>query len=320
MRSEITFGIDLGGTNTKIGLFKNERKFIDQVILATRQQKTKEELIDKITDNIDALIKKHLKDKSQVKAIGIGVAGPVDFKKGFIHELVNVPGWKEVPLKKILTKKTGIETFLDNDVNLVTLGEQKYGAGKGAKNMICITLGTGVGGGLIIDGKLYRGSNYTAGEIGHIPINVEGPKCNCGGIACLERYVGNKYIVQQAKDLLEKKQDSKILELAEGDLSNITPKLLHQAASSGDKLAISIWTQTGVYIGVALAGLVNVLNPERIVIGGGVAKAGDILFNSIKETVNKRAMKTASESVKMLPAELGDQAGIIGASILANSY
>ena len=314
---EFTLSTDLGGTNTKIALVKNEKNIIARRILSTEKYKGKKLLINKIAATINDLLKSNNVKKGKIKAVGIGVAGPVDFKKGLIHRLVNVKGWHNVYLKRILSRKLKLKVYMDNDVNLVTLGEYKYGAGRGTKNMICITLGTGVGGGIILDGNLYRGSGFTAGEVGHIPINVNGPRCNCGGKACLERYVSNYCIVEEAKKLVRKRPNSKILKFADGKPSKITPKVISEAAHLGDKLAIKIWKETGVYIGVALTGLVNVFNPECIVIGGGVSLAGDVLFNSIRETVARRAMKEPAQKVKIVPAELGNDAGLIGASILA---
>ncbi len=314
-----TLGVDLGGTNTKIALFKEVKKIEAKRILKTKEYKSKRILINKILESIGDLLKDNNLKNKQIKGLGIGVAGPVDFERGFIYRLVNVKGWENVPLKSLLYKKLKIKTFLDNDVNLVGLAELKYGAGKGAKNMICITLGTGVGGVLILEGRIYRGSHSTAGEVGHIPINVKGPRCNCGGEACLERYVGNRYIIKRARDLVKKRGKSRILELADNKISKITPEIISQAAKLGDKTAIAVWEETGYLIGVALAGLVNVFNPERIVIGGGVSLAGDVLFKSIRETVAKRAMATPARQVKIVPAKLGEDAGLIGASILATS-
>jgi glucokinase len=219
-------------------------------------------------------------------------------------------------LKRLIEENVGIDTFVDNDVNLMTLGELHYGAGKDAKNMVCLTLGTGVGGGIVIDGKLYRGSTLTAGEIGHIPINEKGPKCSCGSAGCLERYVGNRHIITLALRKLSGNKKSLILALVNGNRANITPEIISKAAKVDDRLAIEIWQEVGRHIGIALTGVVNFLNPEKIIIGGGVAAAGKVLFDSIRATVNERAMDVPKRGVKIVPAKLGNNAGLIGASIL----
>jgi glucokinase len=317
MQKRYTVAIDLGGTNAKIALIKDEKEILSKEVFSTKDYQGREVLIKQITESVNSLLKDKKVKKTQVKALGIGVPGPVDFEKGVIYQLTNVKGWRDVPLKRILSGKLKLKVYIDNDVNLIALGEYKHGAGKGTKNMICLTLGTGVGGGLILDGRLYRGSNFTAGEVGHIPVNLQGPKCNCGGRGCLERYVGNYYLVERAKELIKGKPNSEILKLAGGRLSKISPEIIDRASKAGDKLALGIWQETGRYIGVALAGLVNVFNPERIVIGGGVALAGEVLFASIRKTVSLRAMEAPARKVKIVPAKLGDEAGLLGASILA---
>ena len=318
MKKNYTIGIDLGGTNVKIALLKNVNIIVQKTSIETDKHKGRSKLIAEIIKIIKQLIKDNKLKKSQIAGIGIGVAGPINFDRGFIHNLTNIKGWKNTPLKQMLTKKIGIRTFVDNDVNVVTLGELAFGAGRGFKDILCLTLGTGVGGGIVLNGHLYRGPNFTAGEIGHIPISITGPKCNCGGTACIERYVGNKFIIQRAKELVKNNKKSLIFKYANNQISKITPKIISQAASDKDKTALLIWREVGNYLGIALSGLVNTLNPELIIIGGGVAKAGKPLFDSIKKTIKLRAMKNPASFVRVVPALLGEEAGIVGASVLAD--
>jgi len=318
MKKNYTIGIDLGGTNVKIALLKNVNIIVQKTSIETDKHKGRSKLIAEIIKIIKQLIKDNKLKKSQIAGIGIGVAGPINFDRGFIHNLTNIKGWKNTPLKQMLTKKIGIRTFVDNDVNVVTLGELAFGAGRGFKDILCLTLGTGVGGGIVLNGHLYRGPNFTAGEIGHIPISITGPKCNCGGTACIERYVGNKFIIQRAKELVKNNKKSLIFKYANNQISKITPKIISQAASDKDKTALLIWREVGNYLGIALSGLVNTLNPELIIIGGGVAKAGKPLFDSIKKTIKLRSMKNPASFVKVVPALLGEEAGIVGASVLAD--
>ena len=293
-----TVGIDLGATFVKMGLVDERGKVHFRRKIQTSLSVKKEPLIDAIINNIDAIIEESGK---KVSGVGIGVPGPVDSKKGIVHYFPNIKGWNEVPLKAILEKKLGLRIELDNDVNAMTLGEFIFGAGKGCDNLVCVTLGTGVGGGSIIGGKLYRGGSMCAGEIGHMPINVTGPVCNCGGIACLERYIGNRYILGSSKKVFG---------------NNITLERVSELARSGDKKAIAIWLDVAEKLGVALTQVVNLLNPDRIVIGGGVSMAGSLILKPLIKEVKKRAMKDQAKHVKIVLAKLGADAGIIGSSLL----
>ena len=291
-------GIDLGATFVKMGLVDDLGKVYFRRKIETILSSNRASLIEAVISNIRDIIE--ISGKS-VSGVGIGVPGPVDSKKGTVHYFPNIKGWEEVPLKSILEKKLGLRVELDNDVNAMTLGEFVFGAGQGCNNLVCLTLGTGVGGGIIIDGKLYRGGSMCAGEIGHMPINETGPKCNCGGIACLERYIGNKYILERARKAFG---------------NNITLEALTSLAKFGNKKAIAIWVDVAEKLSVALAGVVNLLNPDKIVIGGGVSKAGEFILNPLRKELKKRAMKDQAAHVKIIAAKLGTDAGIIGASLL----
>ena len=308
MVKKLTLAIDIGGTNIKLALVNRAGGIKSKKIFPaySRQRKS---LIKDLLFYIDDLLEKARLKKRDLLGIGIGLPGIVDTSHGLVHSLTNIPGFRNVALKKILERKLHRPVFLDNDVNLMALGEYYFGAGRGANNIICLTLGTGVGGGLIIEGKLYRGSSLSAGEIGHIPLNEDGHRCNCGGKACLETYIGNKYLVKEAVKKISKTSTclSQI---------NLTPEKITQAAKKGDKLAIQIWKETGQRLGTVLAGLVNLLNPEKIIIGGGLAQAGHFLFTPIRKTVNERAMNFPARKVKIVRARLGEEAGLIGAAVL----
>lgn len=294
-------GIDLGATFVKIGLVDNMGKVYFRRKIKTPLSANKALLIDSVVNNVKDVLKESGK---MVSGVGIGVPGPVDSQKGIVHYFPNIKGWKEVPLKAILEKKLGLRVMLDNDVNAMTLGEFVFGAGKGSCNIVCLTLGTGVGGGIVIDGKLYRGGSMTAGEIGHMPINETGPVCNCGGIACLERYIGNRYILDRAKKMLG---------------SSVTLERVSELAGLGNKKALAIWRDVAKKLGVALSQVVNLLNPDKIVIGGGVSKASHFILTPLKKEVRKRAMKDQAAHVKIVPAKLGADAGIIGSSLLCSN-
>src|SRR3989338_151516 len=294
-------GIDLGGTRIKIGLVDEKGAIFNRREVNTLFNVKKEALIDSIVTNVRGIVKNSRIKKSLVAGVGIGVPGPVDSKRGIVHYFPNIKGWENVPLKAILQKRLMFRVAMDNDVNAMTIGEYTFGAGKGASNLICITLGTGVGGGIIINGEIYRGKTMVAGEIGHIPINETGPRCNCGGIACLERYIGNRYILKRAQKAFGK---------------SITLEKLNKLARDGNKRAKKIWEDVGQKLGTALTGAVNLLNPDRIIIGGGVSKAGELILKPVRNEIKKRAMRDHASHVTIVRSKLGENAGIIGASLL----
>lgn len=294
-------GIDLGGTNLKVALLDLRYKIVDKRVLGTQRFFKKEILIRVIADSINRIIQDNKLKRANILGIGLGLPGPIDVQKGIVHFFPNIPGWKEVNLKDILEKKLKLPVFLDNDANLMSLAEQKLGAARGFKNVVCLTLGTGVGGGIIIDATLYRGSTFASGEIGHLPLNEKGPRCNCGGIACLETYIGNNRIIKEAKKLFGRR---------------VLPEELSRLAKNKNRKAIELWSRIGGHLGVALSGIVNLLNPDVIVIGGGIAGAGKVLLDKIRETILRRAMRVQARHVKVFKAKLGNDAGLIGAAVL----
>lgn len=301
MVKKFIIAIDLGGTNLKYALLDSQLKIKAKNSFSTKSFDNKTKLINGISNSVSDFILSQGLTKNTIFGVGIGLPGPVDSKKGIVHFLPNIPGWKEVPLKKILEKKIKLPIFVDNDAKLMTIAEHRVGAAKKFQNALCLTLGTGVGGGLIINGSLYRGNDNAAGELGHIPLNEVGPLCGCGGKACLEGYVGNAVILKKAYKLFKK---------------NITLEEISQMAKYNNIKAIKFWKSVGEKLGLGLSGIVNLLNLDVIVIGGGVSDAGKILFDSIKQTITLRAMSVQSKRVKIFKAKLGNEAGVIGAGLL----
>jgi len=301
MNKKFIIGIDLGGTNLKVALLDLNFSIKDREVLSTRSFQEKNQLILGIVHSINRFIKYNDLSKSEVLGVGLGLPGPIDVKKGIVHFFPNIPGWREVGLRGILRDKLGLPVFIDNDAKLMTLAEHKLGAAKGFNNVLCMTLGTGIGGGLIINGKLYRGFDNAAGEIGHLPINENGLDCNCGSRGCLEAYVGNQRIILAAKKAFKR---------------DISPEELNELAVRHNRAAIEIWRSTGAHLGFALAGVVNLLNLDAIVIGGGVAQAGKPLFDSIIQALRAQAMSVQARRVKVLKARLGKNAGLIGAGLM----
>ena len=301
MSKKFILAIDLGGTNLKCALLDLRYTIRKKTVLSTSRFHKKEELISAIASSVKQIIKRARLEKKDILGLGIGLPGPIDAGGGVVHFLPNIPGWKEVKLAAILRKKIGLPVYLDNDVNLMTIAEFSLGAAKGFKNTLCLTLGTGVGGGIIIDGNFYRGANNAAGEIGHLPINEKGPRCNCGGSACLEAYIGNEKILQKARSVFGRR---------------ISLEELSLLARKKNLKARKIWLEAAERLGIALVSAVNLLNLDAIIIGGGVANAGSILFNRVKEVIRRRAMKIHARHVRVFKARLGSDAGLIGAAIL----
>lgn len=300
MANRFIVSVDLGGTNLKVALLDLKYRIKDKKVLSTKRLIKKEALILAIIDSINKTLENNRLNKANILGVGLGLPGPIDTERGIVHFFPNIPGWKEVDLKRILERKLKLPVFLDNDANMMSLAEYKLGAAQGSKYAVCLTLGTGVGAGIVIADRLYRGASNASGEIGHIPINERGPICNCGGRACLETYIGNNKILREAKRVFKR---------------NISLEELSRLAKRKNKQALDIWLEVGRRLGIALVGVVNLLNPDCIVIGGGVANAGKMLFDKVKEVISKQAMSVQARGVKIVKAKLGSDAGLIGAAI-----
>ncbi|MBR2430854.1 ROK family protein [bacterium] len=310
-------GVDVGGTNIKIALVNDEGKIIYSNSIPTHAEMGYEYTINNMKEAIRELVKETQLETKDIEGLGFGFPGQIDCQKGIVRLAPNIPGWANIPIAEIMEKEFHIPTRVDNDVRTATLGELNYGAGVGCQNLVCITVGTGIGSGLVINGKIVRGASNAAGELGHIKLNLEGgPLCGCGDRGCLEAYASGPSIVAMAEDYIKGGKSTRYRELANPE---ITPYIVSVAAQEGDPVAKQIFKIIGEYIGMGLVSVVNLLNPEKIIIGGGVAAAGDILFNPIKETIAKRAMSIQKEAVEIVPAQLGNNAGVIGASLLINS-
>ena len=312
-KKDLIVGVDFGATFIKVGLLDIKGRMIKKSMFSSKGYASRDKLIDRIAIEIKEILSSQ---KSRVLGLGMGVPGPVDYKKGIVYNLTNVKGWKKVPLRDILRKKTGLPVFIDNDANAACAGEARWGAAKGYKYIVCVTLGSGVGTAVIINGKIYRGRGYSAAEMGHICIDRNGPKCNCGSNGCIETFLGNSYIVKDVVESLKQGKKSILLKLANGKYSDITPKLIDKAAKMGDKFSIDIWKMAGENLGIGLTGIVNTFNPEIIVIGGGLSKAGKLLFNSVNDTVKQRAMKVFTGDLKIKRARFIEDAGTFGAAAL----
>ncbi len=308
MQDSITsaIGIDFGGTSVKIGVARGADLLHVAEPITTASHPGSSALIAAMVERVNAL-KAHFPD---VKALGCGVPGLVDFDNGFVHELTNVPGWNHVPLRDILQDRTRLHTVIENDANAMTYAEWRYGAGRGMRNVVAMTLGTGVGGGLILDNKMFRGSAFAAGEIGQMSIDCNGKPGHYGNHGALEKYMGNNQIAEHA-----------VMRYAEAgiakDVGDCRPKEIAIAAQNGDAIARQIWAEVADWLGTALASIAWLINPDAFIIGGGIAKAGPLLFDPLERKVRSMLSTIVWENLKILPATFSNSAGIIGNAALA---
>ena len=308
--------VDLGGTTAKVALVSQTRRIVQSDVIPTGRHSRPQTLIPKLAKALQALKQGARRRGFSVKGIAIGVPGLVDAKRGMVHYLVNMAGWREVPLRRLIERSLKLPVLVDNDVNLMAWGEYRWGVGRGTQSLLCLMLGTGVGGGIIIDGRLLRGRKFSSGEIGHIPVVENGLRCTCGGRGCLERYVGNQALIQAARARLRKYPTGQLKRLLRANQGKMTPVVIEDAARAGDRWARQLWRQAGERIGFALVSAVNLIHPDRVVIGGGISKAGNLLFPSIRATVRSRAMKGKSgpAHVAIVQTQWGQEAGLMGAA------
>lgn len=299
--------VDLGGTLIRSALMNEKGEILARAERETLAQEGPEAVIGRI----EACIRDVARG---TEAISIAAPGPLDPWKGIIHQAPNLPGWRDVPLADILHRAFKVAVYLNNDANLAALAEHRFGAGQGVSDLIYLTISTGIGGGIITQGRLLLGARGFAGEVGHTTLEPEGPPCGCGGRGHLESLASGPAIARRAVEEIEKGAETSITRLVEGNLSKVTAKVVAQAAQAGDPLANSIFKGAGFYIGLGIANLLHILNPELIIIGGGVSKAGDLLFDPIRATVEDRAIPSIQEGVKIVPAALGDDVGLLGAA------
>jgi glucokinase len=313
-------GIDLGGTTLTaavVDVSSGERMGRHHV--PTLAKEGHDAVMDRMADLIDEVILEAGIERQAIGGVGVGVPGVLDLERGLTLFLPNLPGeWPNVPLRDTLEDATGLPVTLLNDVRSFTLAEKTFGAGRDANTVVGMAIGTGIGGGLVIDGKLHLGLDGTAGEVGHHVIDPYGPRCGCGSRGCLEAFASGPAISAMALKAITQGRTTQIAELVSYDLNEVTPKIIAEAALAGDPVAQEIYERAGFYIGIGVANLITIISPDMVVIGGGVAQAGDLLFDPIRRTVRETANVTPLEKVEIVPAELGTDAGLIGAAIWAS--
>ncbi|MDO4588652.1 MAG: ROK family protein [Fusobacterium sp.] len=310
-------GIDLGGTNTKIGVLNKEGDILKSTIIKTLSMEGVDRTLERIWDTIQELAKDLDINKANIKGIGLGIPGPV-LDQSVVAFFANFPWGKNVNIKEKLEKLTGIETKLDNDANIIALGEAKYGAGKGSKSSVTVALGTGIGGGIYVDGKLISGYKGAGGEIGHMKVVKDGKLCGCGQRGCFEAYASATGLIREAVSRLTVNKQNLLYKMIDGDLMKLEAKDIFDAAREGDAFSLELVDYEAEYLALGVANILNIINPEVVILGGGVALAGDILLNPMREKLNKYALPITLEDLKIVQGVLGNEAGIKGAVGLFN--
>lgn len=302
-------GVDLGGTNLRCAVMRDDYTIISRIECPTNAADGPNAVIDRIARGIAAALRDAGCENDSITAAGIGVPGPISQQQGLVYTAPNMPDWHNVPLGEIVGKRTGIPTFIENDANCAGWGEYVAGAGRGVKHMMMVTLGTGIGGAIIIDGNLHIGRDGAAGELGHICIEMDGRQCGCGAQGCIEAYASATAVVRRFSEMLAAGWESSLA----GRETPITCRDIFVAAEAGDALARHVVQMTGEYLGTMASSVAELINPEVCVVAGGMIQAGERLFSSIRKTCLCRNGHPG-RTMAILPAELGGNAGLVGAA------
>lgn len=314
--NEMFVGIDLGGTNIKIGLFDSKLKPVRKTSVTTEADMGPEVAIDKMAQTVGELLAEADLSLQDVVAVGIGTPGPAKYSEGVIIKSTNMPKFKNVPICQMLNDKLGTPIVFDNDANVACWGEYVVGAGKGVKDMVFFTLGTGIGGGIISNGELVHGCDENGAELGHTIIYPDGRRCNCGQKGCVEAYASADSTARRATEALADRPESSLKKLLD-EKGQITSRDVYEHLAAGDKLAKEITDGTAKALAITCINMLHTTEPQRIVFAGGMIAAGEVLLNCIKDFFNEHIWTIKKEAVEICFATLGEDAGIIGASALA---
>lgn len=313
MPNPAVLGIDLGGTKIAAALVGKDREVYWEDNIPTMASAGLSEVVNRIKGLIE-----QASNIARPSSIGLGSPGPLNIKKGLVVEAPNL-GWSNVPIVQLLKEISGLPVYLENDANAAALGEQVFGAGAGFDDLVYITVSTGIGAGFVLNGRLLQGRDGGAGEIGHNIVVEDGPLCGCGRRGCLEAVASGTAIARMVKERLQGGESSLLQEMAGGELERISTKLIGEAAQLGDPLSLQAIRVAADHLGKTVSGLVNTFNPGIVVIGGGVANLGGLLFEPVREIVRQRSFASFTESLSIVPAALGGRAGVLGAAAVAMS-
>ncbi len=304
-------GIDLGGTKISTALSDFEGNIVSNVVVPTKADEGEIPVLNRIISTIEEVIEKGKVTTGEIESIGIGSPGPLNANTGVIITTPNLP-FKDFNVTKPIKEKFDLPVYLDNDANVATIGEFMFGAGKGKKNIVFFTVSTGVGGGAIVNGNIYRGSTCNALEIGHTTVAPNGPRCNCGNVGCLEAVASGTAIGKKGQEATMTKVDTSLKQY-----DKVTSYEVFLEADKGDEVAKDIRDEALNYLGIGVANAVSIFDPEMVIIGGGVTQVGDVLFDRVRQVVKKRCFKVMSDNCQIVPAGLGTNAGVVGAVALA---
>ncbi|MCL4216933.1 MAG: ROK family glucokinase [Candidatus Hydrogenedentes bacterium] len=316
-RNKLTAGIDLGGTNVKTALCDADGKVISKDSRPTDAELGLDAVVARMAEGFNQVVEDAGLNKADVLAAGIGAPGPMNWQTGVVFAPPNLPGWKDVPLAGIMTERLGIPVFVDNDANVACYGEFCAGAGRDVDSLVLLTLGTGIGGGIVVLGQLLRGPDGTAAEVGHLCVMRDGRQCNCGARGCLEAYASVTGMQKIAAEGINEGKTTLLTQLSGGDLDKIDGAMINEAALKGDAFAAEIMCETGRWLGTGIGSLINLLNPEMVVLAGGMAAAGDILLEPLRETALAQSFDVPGKRAEVVLAHLWPDSGVIGAAGVA---
>ncbi|MBI2955628.1 MAG: ROK family protein [Chloroflexi bacterium] len=313
--AKLLVGIDIGGTKVAVATAEIGGRIVAKRKMPTEVEKGPQYTIQKII----ALVRQVLDDSGAARpiAVGVGCGGPLDPDEGVILSPPNLPGWDAIPLRQILEDEFRTYVYIDNDANAAALGEYRFGAGVEASNLVYITVSTGIGGGIIVNGRLLQGIRASAGEIGHQTILRDGVRCKCGNRGCLEALASGTAIARRAREALASRPNGRMMAIAGGDLQKVTTETVVQAVREGDSVALEIWNETIEYLSIGVANVITTLAPDMVVIGGGVTEAGDLLYAPLRQAVGKRVFLVPLDRVKIVSPKLGTDVGVVGAIAVA---
>jgi len=310
-------GIDLGGTNIKVSVFNEHLQKMGEKRTSTEVSLGSEHVLNRILDNVLSLLKELEYSPADITCMGIGVPGILDIPNGISRFSPNFPKWKEVPIAAWMENHLHIPVFIDNDARVNLYGEWRFGAGKNRRNVLMVTLGTGLGGAVVVDGKMLYGTTGSAGEIGHINMYRHGRECRCGSSGCLGRYVSALGILRTFREKVEEGRHSIICDWVNNDLQAVTADMLSQAYDQGDSLVVETMQETGELLGYGLCAVFSLYNPEIIIFGGGMSNMGDRLLQYTKGILDTHALRIPYNACTIVTAVLGDAAGMLGAAVYA---
>ncbi|MCC6698734.1 MAG: ROK family glucokinase [Candidatus Hydrogenedentes bacterium] len=312
--NSVVVGVDLGGTNVKTAVVARNGRLLGKDSRPTRATEGPDVVIDTMVASVELALEHAGVDPSDLRAVGVGAPGPMNWRTGVVFSPPNLPGWSDVPLAELMSERLSVPVFVDNDANVACWGEFWSGAGREVDSLVCLTLGTGVGGGIVVGGRLVRGIDGTAAEIGHICVMRDGRACNCGAKGCLEAYASVTGMVRTALEGIDAGRPTMLTRMCGGDPALIDGKMISDALQQGDEFAAWVMRETAIWLGTGIGSLINLLNPEMVVLCGGMIAAGDVLFDPIRETALAQSFEVPGQRAQIVPAGLGADSGVIGAA------